>query len=807
MLIKAPGFTTVALLTLMLGIGATAAIFSVTDAVLLRNLPFRDPDRLVSVFEDAGEAGFPRNTPAPGNYAEWNRQTQIFAGVAAMALGNYNLTGQGGPPEKLNRVESTQNLFSVLGVKAMLGRVFLPEEDRPGAHHVVLISDRLWRGRFGSSRTLVGHDILLNGDKYTVIGVMPPGFEFPKKDIDVWAPIAFTAKQLAERDSHYLHVVARLQPGVTIARANSELAVLERQMKHADPKADQWTRRFFVEPLQDTYTRDVHRGLLILMAAVGFILLIACANVANLLLSRAASRSREIAVRTALGAGKRRIVRQLLTESALLALGGGVLGLLIANWCFVFLKNLIPQDLTPLVSLSLSLPVLAFATAVTLLSSFLFGLAPAMQAAKVDLNEVLKEGSRGNAGTRRKLFRNTLVIGEVALSLTLLIGSGLLLKSFANLRGLDPGFQPGHLLTMQLVIADTNFADIMDSPAARSRNFLQRSQFFERLLDRIKTLPAVQSAGVTSALLLTWPGGTNSFTPEGIRLVPKLTYDANNRVVTPGYFETMRIPLKKGRLFSDRDGQGAPLVAIINEKMARTYWPNQDPVSKRFKFGSPDEKMPWVRIVGVVGNVRQMALNEPPRQEMYFPYWQAEDNWMIPRDLVIRTSGDPMSLAGAVRQAVWSINPNQPVSNVMTLDDLLGQQVTQLWIQAVLLGGLAALALILACVGIYGVLSYLVSQRTREIGVRVALGANKADVFRTTAAEGMLLAAIGVLAGIAGSVALSSSLGSLLFGVKSMDPTTYFAAVLVFAAVAFAACCIPAWRPARVDPMVVLRYE
>jgi putative ABC transport system permease protein len=807
MLAKAPGFTSIALLTLMLGIGATAAIFSVTDAVLLRSLPFRDPDRLVSVFEDESELGFPRNTPAPGNYAEWRKQTQIFTSVAAMAVGNCNLTGSTGEPEKLNRIETTQNLFSLLGVRPILGRVFLPEEDKPGAHRVALLSYRLWTGRFGSNRQLIGQNIVLDGSKYTVIGVMPPHFEFPEKEADVWIPIALTAKQLAERDSHYLHVVGKLQPGVTVAKANSDLAVLWRQLKRAYPRTDESTLRFFVEPLQDTYTRDVHRGLLVLMAAVCFILLIACANVANLLLSRASSRSREIAVRTALGAGKPRIVRQLLTENTLLALGGGALGLILANWCFAFLKNLIPPDLAPSVSLRMNFPVLGFAVAMILLSSFLFGLAPALQAARVDLNDVLKEGSRGSTGPRRRLFRNVLVVGEVSLSLTLLIGAGLLLESFINLRGVNTGFESDHVLTMQLVIANTNLSDNVTSPDAGSRTFIKRSQFFEQLLGRVRSLPGVENAGVTSAIPLTWPGGTNSFTPEGVRLDPKRTYDANDRVVTPGYFESMRIPLKKGRLFNERDGKDAPLVAIINQTMARNFWPNQDVIGKRFKFGSPEEKTPWVRIIGVVGDVRQMALNQPARQEMYFPYWQAKDNWMVPRDLVIRTAGDPMQLAGAVRRAVWSINPDQPVSNVMTLDDLLDQEVTQPRIQAVLLGGLAVLALILACIGIYGVLSYLVSQRTKEIGVRVALGAKAVDVFRATASEGLALAGIGMLAGIAGSLALSSALTGLLFGVKSIDPATYLMALVIFAAVAFAACCIPAWRAARVDPMVALRYE
>ncbi len=757
---KSPGFSVIALATLTLGIGATTAIFSVVDAVLLRALPYRQPDRLVAVYEDAGAVGFPRNTPAPANYADWKRQKQIFQDVAALTERDYNLTGSEGEPEKLGAAAITQNLFSVLGVNPALGRSFRREEDQPGRSRVVLISHALWMRRFGGDPKLVGADILLNDQKFTVVGVMPRSFSFPENNVEIWTPVAFTPQDLANRGRHYLQVVGRLQPGVSVEKANSELLVLNKQLARQYPDTNSGIARFFVEPLQESYTREIRRGLIVLLAAVGFILLIGCANIANLLLSRAVGRQREIAMRTALGASRARIVRQLLTESALLALTGGMLGILFAGWCFTFLKNLIPEDLSSTVSLTLDVRVLGFAILISLASSFLFGLAPALQVTKIDLNEVLKEGERGNTGSRRKIFRNLLIMGEVALSLMLLVASGLLLESFSNLRGLNPGFQADRVLTMRLVVR-----------GAKNQDFGRRSEFFQRVLDAVRALPGVKAAGFTSALPLTWPGGTSSFTPEGMALDPALTYDSNDRVVTPGYFQAMRIPLRSGRLFDEHDGKDAPFVAMVNETMARKFWPNQQVVGRRFKLDTG----PWLRIVGIIGDVRQMSLSEPPRQEMYFPYWQAKDNWMVPRDLVIRTSGDPIGMTGDVRRTVWSIDRNQPISNAMTLNDLLDEHVAQRRIQTLLLGALAALALILACIGIYGVLSYLVIQRTQEIGVRVALGAEAFDVFRSIAGQGMALAAIGIAAGLAASRALSHLLASLLFGIKATDPLTTWA--------------------------------
>lgn len=795
---KTPGFAAVAILPLTLGIGATTAIFSVVDAVLLRSLPYRDPARLVSVWEDESKIGFPRNTPAPGNYTDWTKQTQIFESVAAVEGRSYNLTGSSSEPQRLQGGGVSQNFFSTLGARPLLGRSFLPQEDHPGSDRVAIISYRLWQGRFDGDRKLIGRDIWLNNEKYIVVGIMPPGFAFPAKDMDFWVPLGLTPRQLASRGEHYLNeVVARLRPGVTLARANGDLQVLARRLARQFPDTNAEIERFYAEPLRDTFTRDVQRGLILLMSAVAFILLIACANIANLLLSRAAGRQREIAIRSALGAVRVRIVKQLLSESALLAAGGGLLGLLFAQWCLAFLKNLVPVDLSRTVSLSLDLPVLGFALFLSLVSTFLFGLAPALQVSRVDLNDVLKEGGRGSVGGPKRAFRNLLVAGEIALSLMLLIPSGLLLESFVKLRGLDPGFRADHVLYGMIQVSNTKY-----------RDFDKRAAFFDQLLQRVRALPGVKLAGFTSALPLTWRGGTNGFTPEGMALDPRVIYDANNRVITPGYFEAMQIPLVRGRFFDERDGERTQPVAIVNETMAKMFWGNQDPIGKRFKLGAPEDKAaPWLRIVGVVHDVHQMGLDSAPRQEMYFPYWQSRDNWMWLSGLVVRTSGDPKRLAGAVRNAVWSIDRDQPVDNVMTLDDLLDQEVTNRRLQMLLLGALAALALILACLGIYGVLAYLVTQRTQEIGVRIALGANSSDIFQTVAGQGMRLAAMGIAAGLLASLALSRALASFLYGVTAIDPLTYCGAIALFSTLALIACYIPAHRASKVDAMVALRYE
>ncbi len=801
-LARNPGFTVVALLTLTLGIGANTAIFSVVNAVLLRALPFHDAGRLVMVWEDYTRLGFPQNTPAPGNFADWKAAKDVFQDVAALDFHTYNLSG-GGAPEKLDGAAVTNNLFRVLGVEPALGRAFTDAEDKPGADREVLVGHGLWTRRFGADPKLVGRMILLNGAIYKVIGVMPSGFHFPSRDFELWTPIAFTAKELAARDSHYLNVVARLQRGVTLERANAQLRVMAKRDAVAYPDGDSDLEGFFAQPLRDYYTVDVRRGLIVLMLAVACILLIACANIANLLLSRASGRSREIAVRTAVGASRSRIVRQLLTESALLSAAGGGLGLLLAIWCFAFLKNLIPEALASTVSLRLDWSVLGFSMLISIASGALFGLLPALRASRVDLNRFLKDGARGAVGGRGRGLRSALVIAEVALSSMLLIGASLLLASFSSLRGLDPGFRADHVLTMQINQPLLTVEEAGNHP----EDFLRRMALFSRLLERVRAMPGVKAAGMTSALPLTWKGGSVSFTAEGQPPVGGLTYDANNRVVSPGYFEALRISMKRGRAFDERDGKNAPLVSVVNETMAKEYWPGVDPVGRRMKIGGPPSPFPWVTIVGIVHDTRNMGLNEPVRAEMYFPYAQSGENWMVPRDLAILTGGDPMSLAEAVRQAVWSIDKNQPVSKIQTLDDLLDGEVAQRRVQSALLGAFAALALILACVGIYGVLSYMVAQRRREIGVRLALGAGTRAIFRDVARQGMTLAAAGIGAGILAAWMLSRLIAGLLYGVSANDPRIYIGTSAVFALVALIACLAPARRAARTDPMEAIRCE
>ena len=797
-----PGFATVAILTLALGIGATAAIFSVVDAVLLRSLPYRDADRLVSVYEDRSRTGFPRKEFTPANYVDCKAQTGIFEDVAAVDADRfYNLTGSGVTPERLSAEGVTHNLFSMLGIRALLGRVFSPQEDISGSEHVVLLSYRLWLGRFGGDQNVIGRGILLNGEKYSVVGVMPPGFSFPNKNADLWVPTAFTSQDLADRGSHFLMVIAVLRPGVTLKQANAELLVLSQRLRREHMDIMRFVDKFFADPLQKVYTRDVRAGLIVLLAAVAFILLIACANIANLLLSRAAGRQREIALRAALGAARGRIVRQLLTESATLAIAGGVMGILLAEGNFRFLGNLIPDDLSRTVSITLDLPILAFAILISLVSTFVFGLAPALQTSKIDISESLNEGGRAGIGARRKTLGNLLVIGEIALSLMLLVASGLLLDSFANLRHLDPGFRSDHVLTARIDVAETRY-----------RNFFTRTQFFQTVLERVRALPGVRSAGSTSVLPLTSKAGISGFVgmagfvPEGV-VHPGIQYAALDCVVSPGYFEAMRIPLLRGRRFNDQDGPEAPSVVVINETMARKFWPNEDALGKRFRLNLGNGNSRLFQVVGIVGDVKQMSLAEPSKEEMYFPNWQAQGNYMMPRDLVVRTTGDPMNLAGPLRRAVWSVAADQPLSSVMPMDHIVDDAVGQRRVQTVLLGGLAVLALTLACVGIYGVMAYMVTQENHEIGLRVALGAEPRNILRLILGRASRLTVIGVSTGIFAALLTTRFMKSLLFGVSGLDPLAFVGAAILLTSVALLASYLPAHRAMHIDPMIALRCE
>ncbi len=799
-LLKRPGFTAVAVITLALGIGANTAIFSVVNAVLLRALPFPNADRLVMVWEDASFAGFPRNTPAPANYADWKTQNQVFEEMAALDERSFNLTGDG-EPEKIEAFGVTANLFPLLGIKPALGRVFLSEEDKPEVNKVVIINHSLWQQRYGSERSIIGRELLLNGEKYTVVGVMPAGFQFLDSHVGLWVPIAFTSEKLTQRSAHYLNVVARMKPGVALDQANADIRTIQQRITRDHP--DEAGRiSAFVMPLRDQLAGDVRRPLLVLLVAVGFVLLIACANIANLLLSRAASRRREMAVRSALGASRVRIVRQLLIESLLLSSVGSVCGLLLATWSFAFLQRLIPDGLAISTKLNLDAQVLGFTVLVTLLTALIFGLAPAFQASKIDLNEALKQGGGRtglNVGGNR--LRSAMVVAEVALALVLLVGAGLLIQTFLKLRDQYSGLRPEGVLTLRTVL-----------PLSKYPEQVQRSNFYKQVLERVKFLPGVISAGYSTTVPLAWKGGTNGFFPEGRTIEQAyaggLSFDANHRKVSVDYLKTMGIPVLRGRSFNDSDNEQALHVAIVNETMARQYWPGEDAIGKRFKLGGPADDIPWITIVGVAGDVRQMGIDEPVKAEMYFPYQQKSDQaWNAPRDLAIRTSVDPLSLVSAVRNEIHQVDPNQPISDVRTMDQVLGEETAARRLGMTLLTIFAALALLLATLGIYGVLAYFVVQHTQEIGVRMALGAQRGDILRLVVMKGMRLALLGVVIGLGVAFAMTRLMSSLVYGVGTGDPVTYATIALLLTGVALLACYLPARRATRVDPMVALIYE
>ncbi len=798
-LLKRPGFAAVAIITLALGIGANTAIFSVVNAVLLRPLPFADPDRLVMYWEDASFAGFPRNTPAAANYADIKAQNQVFEGMAALSRRSFNLTGDG-EPEKVETYAVTADFFPLMGVRPALGRTILPEEDKPGANNVVMLSHSLWQKRYGGEANIVGRQLLLSGEKYTVVGVMPAGFQFLDSKVGLFVPIAFTAEELASRGRHYLEVVARLKPGVTVAQADAEVKTIHQRIARDFP--EQAGRiSGFVLPLREQLAGDMRRPLLVLLVAVGFVLLIACGNIANLLLSRAASRRREMAVRAALGASRLRIVRQLLIEGLLLSAVGAVCGLLIATWSFAFSQRLIPDGLALSATLNLDPKVLGFTLLVTLLTTVLFGLVPAFQISKIDLNLALKQGggrSGLNAGGNR--LRSAMVVTEVALALVLLVGAGLLIQTFVKLRDQYSSLQAENVLTLRTVLPRNKYAD-----------HAQRVTFYKQALDRVKALPGVVSAGYSTSVPLAEKGGTSGFLIEG-RAIEQATaggeaYDANHRQVSTDYLKTMGIPLRRGRPFTESDNDQAIKVAIINETMARQFWPGEDALGKRFTMDDPAKGI-WITIVGVAGDVRQMGIDEPVKAEMYFPYQQDNDSaFYAPRDLVIRSSGDPLSLVAAASNEIHQIDPNQPISNVRTMADVLGEETQSRSLGMTLLTVFAGLALLLATLGIYGVLAYFVVQHTQEIGVRMALGAQRGNILALVLKKGMTLTLLGVAIGLAIAFVLTRLMASLLYGVGASDPLTFAAIAVLLTTVAFFACYLPARRAAKVDPMVALTYE
>ena len=794
MLWKNPGFTAVAVIALALGIGANTAIFSVVNTVLLRPLPYKDPEQLVMVWEDASRQGYPRDTPAAANYVDWRDQNSVFSGMAAIADNNFNLTGVG-DPERLKGRFVSANLFPLLGVDPQLGRVFTAAEDQPGSQKVVLLSHRLWQRRFGGDPAIVSKTLTLNDETYTVVGVMPARFQFPENDDELWAPIAFSAEDAANRNRHYLQVIARLKPGVTLAQAQSEMTTIGARLQQQYPQSNT-DLGVAVTSLHQHLVCDIKPALFILLGAVGLVLLIACANVANLLLARAAIRQKEIALRVALGARRWRLLRQFLTESVLLATLGGILGLAIAFAGLMLLRSFIPENISQAREIALDLKVLGFTLGVSLLTGFIFGLAPAIQALRMNQSETLKEGGRDSVtGRSGKRLRGLLVTAEVAISLVLLIAAGLLINSFLRLRNIDPGFKVDHLLTMKIEL-----------PQPKYEEFERRTAFYNDLIQRVQSLPGVQSAAVTTNLPLYRQGNSIGVRLEGKpEPPPGQELIVVTRVVSPGYFDTMSIPLLAGRQFNDQDTDKTTNVVIISETMARRYWPGEEAIGKRLATGRVRSDADWVQVIGVVKDVQQFELIAQPRPQMYISYRQP--SFFAAEDLVVKTDVEPASMAAAVRKAVWEIDKDQPISNIKTMEEILGDSIARQRFSMLLLGVFAGVALLLAAVGIYGVMSYSVAQRTHEIGIRMALGAQTGAVLKLAVGYGLKLVIAGVLIGLVAAFALTRLMSTLLFGVTPTDPVTFALISLLLVGVAAFASYIPARRATKVNPLIALRYE
>lgn len=792
---KSPGFTAAALLTLALSIGANTAIFSVVYAVLLQPLPFRNPDRLAMVWEDSSFLGFPQDTPAPANFLDWKKRNHVFADMAAMKGNLMNLTGDG-PAEEVEVKEATANLFPLLGLRPVAGRTFVPEEEQAGSRKVVLLSQGLWVRRYNGSPEIIGQRVRMNGESYTVVGILPPGFDFPDR-VDVWIPLVLSPQDWQQRDSHFLEVVARLRDGVTLERARADMAAIAKQLEREYPETN--TRiGVVVVPLHDQFVGSLWIGLIVLLAAVGGVLLIACANLANLMLARSRVRQREMAVRMALGAGRKRIVRQVLTETILLSFAGGAAGVVLAAWTLGFLTKLMPLAIAATTTIHLNTPVLMFATAIAGGAGILFGLAPALQVSTVMIAGTLKEGGRSGASGKRSGMRSALVVAQVTASVILLIGTGLMLQTLWRLSQVDPGFRPDHVLCLRTSLSHSKYRQLKD-----------RVEFYQRVLAGVRALPGVVSAGYITYLPLTNGGGTSEFIIEGKAKRRGERDDANHRVVTGDYLRAIGARLIAGRFLSKSDGPDASPVALVNQTMARQYWPGENPLGKRFRLDNGDPAAPWITIVGVVGDIRQMALDVAARAEMYFSYQQPAGSfgYFTPRDLAMRVAGDPLNLVAAVRRVVAEVDQEQPVSHVQPMEELLDSEVASRRVQAQLLGAFALLALILASLGIYGVLAYAVTQRTSEIGLRMALGARQTDVLWGVMGQGAKLIGGGVVLGMAGAWMLTRLMGSLLYGIRATDPGTFAGAVALFLLVGLSACYFPARRAARVDPTLALRHE
>ncbi len=794
MLRQNPGFTLVAVLTLALGIGANSAIFSVLNGVLLKPLPYPEADRLVFLTEWSQQV--PNMSFSVENFKDLRDQNKVFENIVAFRSQSYVLTGFQ-EPERLNGRQATSGLFQTLGVKPILGREFSAEEDKVGAQKVVLLGEGFWNRRFSRDPSVIGRQLLLNNESYTVIGVMPGTLHGTLRLNDVWAPLLPNEEQIGgpqRRGSHPgIYVAGRMKPGITVEQARAEVVGIAKRLAEQYPSNAK--QSMTVEPLLRAVVGDLGSALWVLMGAVAFVLLIACSNVANLLLARAAGRQKEIAVRTALGAGRARIVRQLLTESVLLSLSGGVLGLGLAYAGVKGLMAITPANTPRINEVQLDGWVLAFTMVLSFGTGLVFGLVPALQSSRTDTAETLKEGGRGTSGSvMRHKVRSGLVIAEVSMALVLLVGAGLMLRSFMNILEADPGFRSERVMTASFSLPQAKYNE-----PAKIRLFLDAA------VKKVQAIPGIEMAATTLPLL----GGFQSgFVAEGQpEPQPGQMPSTDVTRITPDYFRVMAMPLLKGRAFTEMDTDGQQLVCIVDETMAQTYWPGQDPLGKWIRFGN-NVQNPRMTIVGVVPHVKNYGVDQESRVEIYLPVMQNTFGFAT---FVIRTAGDPGAITSAVRQAVLSLDPDVPIYGARALDDILADSRGQRRIGAQLLAAFSLLALVLAAVGIYGVMAYAVQQRTQEIGIRLALGAQKNDILKMIVGHGMILAGIGVaigwVAAFGTSFGLTRAVATLLFKVSPADPPTFASTPLLLLAVALLACYLPARRAMRVDPMVALRYE
>ena len=795
MLRRNPGFTTVAVLTLALGIGANTAIFSVVNAVLLRPLPYDNPHQLVMVWETIREAGY-QTGPSYPNFEDWREQNQVFEQMVAFRSLDYTLTGV----EEAVRVQGARvsaGFFPLLRVEPILGRPFLPEEDQAGAKNVVILSYGFWHRRFGGDPGAVGKKVTLDGTDFTVIGVLPPGFKFPYEMVpaELWTPTALDAELFPQRGLHALGAIGRLKPGVTLQQAQAEMDTIARRLEQEYPE-DNTGRGVNLVPLHRQVVGGVRPALLILLSAVGFVLLIACANTANLLLARGAARQEEMSIRAALGAGRGRLVGQWLTESMLLGLAGGTAGLVLALWALDAFVALVPDDFPRLGSIGIDGRVAGFALTVSLLTGLASGLAPAIHASGPDLQGGLKASGRTSAGSGRHRLRSLLVVSEVMLTLVLLIGAGLLIRSFLRLLDVKPGFNPMNILTFEMSAPPSDY------------DGNQLADFYRQVLDRVKSLPGVVSAGSATTLPLTGNNIGTIFRALGRPAPapgeePRIMYYS----ISPGYFRTMQIPLLKGRVLTERDMRDKAGVIVVNETLARRFWPGQDPLGEQLSLGlslDQEGEPEAYEIVGIVGDVRHRGLDREVFPQIYVSYRQ--QTWAF-MSFVVRSNRDPLSLVGGIRNQTLAVEKNQPVYNFQTMEQYLLDSVGQRRFSMMLVGLFALVALLLATMGVYSVVSYSVTQRTHEIGIRLALGAKRGDIFRLILGQGLGLTLMGVGVGLGGAFALTRFLESLLFGVATTDPLIFTAVPAFLLAVALLACYIPARRAMKVDPMVALRYE